>query len=94
MKLKPVMTVSEMVDAALGEDHIVCCRQEFDRRRIGLQLTVNTSDALGLCRKREEEEEEEAASVGREHDGLENLGKRECVKVDLNRDYDYDCETK
>ena len=83
-------------DAALGEDHIVCCRQEFDRRRIGLQLTVNTSDGLGLCRKREEEEEEEAASVGREHDGLENLGKRECVKVDLNRDYDYDydCETK
>ena len=49
---------------------------------------MNTSDGLGICRKREEGEKNEAASVGREHYGLENLRKGKDLWSDLHRDYE------
>jgi hypothetical protein len=66
-------------DASLGKD-----REVFGISKVDLgfdKLALSTSDGLGICRKRDEGEENKAASVGKEHRGLEYVRKRERVKL-------------
>jgi hypothetical protein len=70
-------------DTGLGDDREGAGISKFDIAVITIfpELALSTSDGLGICRKREEGEENEDASVGKEHRGLENLRKRERVKL-------------
>jgi hypothetical protein len=86
-KVKPVMACDGGVchggDAGLSKDREVPRNSKGD---IGagfgfLQLTLSTSDGLGICRKRDEGEENEKGSVGKEHRGLEKVRKRKRVKL-------------